>query len=53
MSPAAIHAECGTPLPPWPPFGPIVSIRDDDAAKLAQFYKGELDELKCQACGRP
>jgi hypothetical protein len=25
----------------------IDPIRDDDAAKLVQFYRGELDELKC------
>ena len=53
MSAPAVHPVCGTPLPVWPPFGPIVSIRDDDAAKLVEFYRGELDELKCSGCGRP
>jgi len=53
MSSAAVHSLCGTPLPQWPPFGPMISIRDDDAAKLLQFYQGELDQLKCQGCGQP
>jgi tetratricopeptide (TPR) repeat protein len=52
MSAGAVHADCGTPLPQWPPFGPIVSIRDDDAAKLVEFYRGQLDQLKCEGCGR-
>ena len=53
MSSAEVHSLCGTPLPQWPEFGPLISIRDDDATKLLQFYKGELDQVKCQGCGRP
>jgi tetratricopeptide (TPR) repeat protein len=52
VSAVEVHS-CGTPLHKWPPFGVIISVRDDDAAKLLQFYRGELDEVRCEGCGRP
>lgn len=52
MNATVDQCECGTPLPRWPEFGPMISIRDDDAVKLAEFYQGKLDESKCEGCGR-
>lgn len=52
MSATAVQCECGTPLPQWPPFGPMISIRDDDTAELVKFYQGKMDESKCESCGR-
>lgn len=46
-----ICKRCGARKPDWPPFGPLISVLDNDVAELLQFFQGELDDVKCGACG--
>ena len=53
MENVRVCENCGARKPDWPPFGPLISLVDNNSTALLQLFKGEFDAVKCQVCGGP